>query len=219
MDQIDDAAHAGGVCGIIVSMTASDAELIFYHGPMGAGKSTFALQTHFNQGQQGRSGLLLTTMDRSAEPVVTSRIGLRAQALALGADDDVYAIVTDRHLHDPLDYLVCDEAQFLTPEQVEQLARVVDDCGVDAFAFGLLTDFRSILFSGSARLVEIADEVHRMQAIVLCWCGRPAFLNARMVDGQIARTGEVVAVGDTGDGPVMYRALCRRHHVAGRTKP
>lgn len=202
-----------------MSMTVGDAELIFYHGPMGAGKSTFALQTHFNQGQQGRSGLLLTTLDRSADAVVTSRIGLRARAIALGTDDDVHTTVIDRHRHNSLDYLVCDEAQFLTPAQVEQLARVVDDYGVDAFAFGLLTDFRSTLFPGSARLVELADEVHRMQAIVLCWCGRPGFLNARIVDGQIARTGEVVAVGDTKDGPVMYRALCRRHHVEGRTKP
>ncbi|MEE3850807.1 thymidine kinase [Gordonia sp. LSe1-13] len=194
----------------------SGAELIFYHGPMGAGKSTFALQTHFNQGQQGRTGLLLTTLDRSGEAEVTSRIGLSADAVALGPGEDLRATVLGHHERQELDYLVCDEAQFLTPTQVDQLARIVDDAGIDAFTFGLLTDFRSVLFPGSARLVEIADEVHRMQAIVLCWCGRPGFLNARIVDGRVARTGAVIAVGDTHDGPVVYRALCRRHYVKGR---
>ncbi|GAB90172.1 thymidine kinase, partial [Gordonia rhizosphera NBRC 16068] len=105
----------------------------------------------------------------------------------------------------------------LTPLQVEQLARVVDVESIDVFAFGLLTDFRSTLFPGAARLVEIADEVHRMQSIVLCWCGRPGFLNARIVEGLVIRSGEVVAIGDTQAGPVMYRALCRKHYVEGRT--
>jgi thymidine kinase len=194
----------------------SDAGLVFFHGPMGAGKSTFALQTHFNQGRQGRSGLLLTTLDRSGDHVVTSRIGLTAQASAVTVDDAVDEVVLRRHEAASLDYVVCDEAQFLRRRQVDQLARLVDEAGIDVVAFGLLTDFRATLFPGSARLVEIADEVHRMQAIVLCWCGRPGFLNARIVGGEVARSGDVVAVGDTHDGPVIYHALCRRHFVEGR---
>ena len=193
-------------------MSAS-AELVFYYGPMGAGKSTLALQTHFNQRQQGRSGVLLTKDDRSNRPLVTSRIGLAAEAIAVDDHTDVYALITGRGIPD---FLVCDEAQFLTIAQVDQLAGLVDDHAVSVFAYGLLTDFRSVLFPGSARLVEIADEIHRMQAVVLCWCGRDAFLNARIVNGRMVHAGELIAIGDTGHGPVHYRPLCRRHFTQGR---
>ncbi|AZG43911.1 thymidine kinase [Gordonia insulae] len=192
------------------------AELTFYHGPMGAGKSTFALQTHFNQSRQGRVGLLLTKHDRSGEPAVTSRIGLAAPAVVVGDGDDLHDVVMHRHRRERLDFVVCDEAQFLAPAQVEDLVRIVDEVGIDVFAFGLLTDFTAALFPGSARLVELADGVHRMQAIVLCWCGRPGFLNARVVGGQVARAGELVAIGDTELGPVIYQALCRRHFMGGQ---
>jgi thymidine kinase len=207
---------AGTVASPSEPLVTASGRLIFYHGPMGAGKSTFALQTHFNQGQQGRRGVLITTLDRSGEPKVTSRIGLAADAVVFGDGVDLHAVLTAHAARDGLDYVVCDEAQFLTADDVEALARLVDDAAIDVFAFGLLTDFRSVLFPGSARLVELADEVHRMQAIVLCWCGRPAFLNARVVEGVVVRSGELVAVGDTDDAPMMYRALCRRHHRDGR---
>lgn len=192
--------------------------LIFYYGPMGAGKSTFALQTQFNQRQQGRRGMLITMRDRSGFSKVTSRIGLESAAETIDDTTDLHELLTRRTAGVPLDYAICDEAQFFTPDQVEQLARTVDEETIDVFAFGLLTDFRSLLFPGSARLVELSDEVHRMQAIVLCWCGTPAFLNARVIDGRVARSGDVVAVGDTADGPVMYRALCRRHYTDGRLR-
>ncbi|OBA30866.1 thymidine kinase [Gordonia sp. 852002-51296_SCH5728562-b] len=190
--------------------------LVFYYGPMGAGKTTLALQTHFNQGQQGRVGLLMTKRDRSGQSLVTSRIGLVADAVLIDDATDVFALV-EAYASSRIDYVVCDEAQFLTVAQVDQLARIVDERGLDVFAYGLLTDFRSQLFDGAARLVEISDEMHRLQAVVLCWCGRTAFMNARIVDGVMVRSGEVVAVGDTADGPMQYRALCRLHHMAGVT--
>lgn len=189
--------------------------LVFYYGPMGAGKTTVALQTHFNQSQQGRIGLLLTKRDRSGLPLVTSRIGLVADAILVDDTTNVHDLVDGFGSH-RIDYAVCDEAQFLTSAQVDQLAQLVDEPGIDVFAYGLLTDFRTRLFDGSARLIEIADETHRMQAVVLCWCGRTAFMNARIVDGAIVRSGDVVAVGDTADGPMQYRALCRRHHREGK---
>ncbi len=199
------------------------ARLVFFHGPMGAGKSTFALQTHFNQSRQGRRGVLVSTLDRSGAPMVTSRIGLTATAVIVGPGDDVFAAAMDDRSAGELDYVVCDEAQFLTPSQVEALVRLVDEAGVDVLAFGLLTDFQARLFPGSARLIEVADEVHRMQAIVLCWCGRPATHNARVADGVVVRSGDRVAVGDvvvgeiaSGDTQVHYQALCRLHHRQGR---
>lgn len=138
---------------MIVEMTDHPA-LTFYYGPMGAGKSTFALQTHFNQTRQGRSGLLLTKLDRSGDARVTSRIGIESAAIDVGGDD-VYEIFSRHHYVQQLDFVVCDEAQFLTPAQVENLTRIVDDDRVDVFAYGLLTDFRSVLFPGSARLMEL----------------------------------------------------------------
>jgi thymidine kinase len=119
-----------------------------------------------------------------------------------------------------IDYLICDEAQFYTPEQIEQLARVVDELQIDVFAFGILTDFRSQLFPGSARLVELADRMHVLQVEALCWCGKRATHNARTEDGVMVTEGEVVVVGDTAsaddedpDHPVVgYEVLCRQHH-------
>jgi thymidine kinase len=126
-----------------------------------------------------------------------------------------------------VDYLIVDEAQFLTAGQVDQLAELVDESHVDVYAFGLTTDFRARLFPGTQRLLEVADDVQRIQVEVLCWCGLPGLLNARVVDGQMAREGETVVVADTAptpapddrDADVHYQVLCRRHHGQGQLGP
>jgi thymidine kinase len=115
-----------------------------------------------------------------------------------------------------VDYLICDEAQFYTPAQVEQLARVVDEMGIDVHAFGITSDFRTELFPGSRRLIELADRVQVLQVEALCWCGRTATHNARIVDGVMVVEGEQVVVGDTSAssaGVVEYEVLCRRHYM------
>ena len=116
-----------------------------------------------------------------------------------------------------IDYLVCDEAQFYTIEQIDQLAKVVDELQIDVFAFGILSDFRTRLFPGSARLVELADRMNVLQVEALCWCGKRATHNARTEDGVMVVEGEVIVVGDveSTDGPpaeVAYEVLCRQHH-------
>jgi thymidine kinase len=123
-----------------------------------------------------------------------------------------------------IDYLICDEAQFYTPAQVDQLARMVDDLGIDVLAFGLLTDFRTRLFAGSARLVEVADRVQTLQVEALCWCGSRATHNARTVGGvmcwRASRSGRRPPRGRPGGQDpavaeledVRYEVLCRRHH-------
>jgi thymidine kinase len=119
-----------------------------------------------------------------------------------------------------LDYLICDEAQFYTPGQIEQLAEVVDEFGIDVYAFGITTDFRTKLFPGSARLIELADRVEVLQVAALCWCGRRGTHQARTVDGAIVREGDQVVVGDVdgaGAGQVAYEVLCRDHHRRGVT--
>jgi thymidine kinase len=129
-----------------------------------------------------------------------------------------------------VDYLIVDEAQFLTAVQVDQLADLVDEWHVDVYAFGLTTDFRARLFPGTQRLLEVADDVQRVQVEVLCWCGLPGLLNARVVGGAMVRSGETVVVADTGpaeaggtgDGSspgVRYQVLCRRHYVRGELDP
>ncbi len=115
-----------------------------------------------------------------------------------------------------VDYLICDEVQFYTPVQVEQLARLVDEMGIDVFAFGITADFRTQLFPGSRRMIELADKVQVLQVEALCWCGKRATHNARVVDGVMVVEGEQVVVGDTKPGSeslVEYEVLCRRHFM------
>ena len=119
-----------------------------------------------------------------------------------------------------IDYLVCDEAQFYTPAQIDDLAKVVDELQIDVFCFGILTDFRTKLFPGAARLVELADRTEVLQVEALCWCGKRATHNARTEDGVMVTEGEVIVVGDVEDreaqpgapAEVAYEVLCRQHH-------
>lgn len=196
------------------------AELVFFSGTMDSGKSTLALQVDHNHRARGRRGLLFTRDDRAGADTISSRLGLRRPAHEVTAGTDFEAVVSRAREDGPLDYLVCDEAQFYRPEQVEQLARVVDEAGVDVYAFGITSDFRTRLFPGSARLVELADRVQVLQVEALCWCGARATHNARTVDGTMVTDGEQVVVGDVsaGAGAVGYEVLCRRHHMRRETE-
>ncbi len=188
---------------------------------MDSGKSTLALQTNHNHAARGREGRIFTTRDRAGAATLSSRLGLTHEALEVDADFDFWSYVVHSLTHGArIDYLICDEAQFYTPQQIEQLARIVDELQIDAFAFGILTDFRSQLFPGSARLVELADRMHVLQVEALCWCGKRATHNARTENGVMVTEGEVIVVGDTeaaddpaGESPVVgYEVLCRQHH-------
>ncbi|CAN5242229.1 hypothetical protein BH20ACT5_BH20ACT5_02680 [soil metagenome] len=116
-----------------------------------------------------------------------------------------------------VDYLIVDEAQFLTVGQVEQLVALVDDSHVDVYAFGLATDFRSRLFPGSGRLFELADVITALQVEALCWCGRLAQFNARVRGETVLTEGEQVLIADTeaGAAELRYQVLCRRHYRSG----
>ncbi|WP_028658722.1 thymidine kinase [Nocardioides insulae] len=194
------------------------AELTFWTGTMDAGKSTLALQTNHNHSARGRSGRIFTTHDRGGEQQITSRLGLRHDALEVTPDLDFWQYTVDALTHGArIDYLICDEAQFYTPGQIETLAKIVDELQIDVFCFGILTDFRTRLFPGAARLVELADRTEVLQVEALCWCGKRATHNARTEDGIMVVEGEVVVVGDVEDlqGPpaeVAYEVLCRQHH-------
>ncbi len=200
--------------------------LRFSFGTMGSGKSTVALQIHHNLASCGLQGLLLTQLDRDGSQV-TSRLGVAAPAVEVTPGLDLYRLVEERAEHgEHLDYLVCDEAQFYTVAQCDQLALAVDELGIDVFAFGLITDFRGVLFEGTRRLLEVADERVAMQVEARCWCGARATHNARLVNGRVVYEGEVVVIGDTDALPgeplfgdaVSYQLLCRRHYRAGQTR-
>ncbi len=191
------------------------AELIFYCGTMDSGKSTLALQTAHNHQSRGRTGLLFTNQDRAGSGKISSRLGLTSEAIEVPTDLDIHRMTVDLLSQGrKIDYVICDESQFYTPEQIEQLARIADGLGIDVYAFGILTDFRTKLFPGSARLVELADRVQTLQVEALCWCGERATHNARTIDGNMVTEGEQVVVGDTGSSStIAYEVLCRRHHM------
>lgn len=207
------------------------AELVFFCGTMDCGKSTLALQMDHNHRARGREGLIFTKLDRAGESVLSSRLGLSTMATEVRDDLDFWDVVVERATAGGrVDYLICDEAQFYTPGQVEQLARLVDEMAIDVYSFGITADFRTQLFPGSQRLIELADRVEVLQVEALCWCGSRATHNARIVDGVMVVEGEQVVVGDVAgevagevavDGvetvtaatTVEYEVLCRRHFM------
>ncbi|WP_317445827.1 thymidine kinase [Streptomyces collinus] len=190
-------------------------ELVFFSGTMDCGKSTLALQIEHNRSTRGLVGMIFTRDDRAGEGKLSSRLGLVTDAVEVGDGQDLYAYIVD-HLSQGgrADYVIADEAQFLAPGQIDQLARVVDDLGMDVYAFGITTDFRSKLFPGSQRLVELADRIEVLQVEALCWCGARATHNARTVGGEMVVEGAQVVVGDVNQaaGEIGYEVLCRRHH-------
>ncbi|MFE6774633.1 thymidine kinase [Streptomyces sp. NPDC057702] len=172
-------------------------ELVFFSGTMDCGKSTLALQIEHNRSARGLQGLIFTRDDRAGEGRLSSRLGLATDAIEAREGFDFYAYVVARlSAGGRADYVIADEAQFLAPEQIDQLAHIVDDLGLDVFAFGITTDFRSRLFAGSQRLVELADRIEVLQVEALCWCGARATHNARTVDGQMVVEGAQVVIGD-----------------------
>lgn len=199
------------------------AELSYFTGPMDCGKSTLALQLDYTQAAAGRKGRLFTSHDRAGESTISSRLGLAQPAIEVTWELDFWNyVVAQLTSGNRIDYLVCDETQFYSAEQVDQLARIVDELQIDVFAVGLLTDFQTCLFPGSQRLVELSDKIETLQVRALCWCGERATHNARTVNGEMVLVGDQVVVADTvslpdGDGQqtqpaVAYEVLCRRHH-------
>ena len=194
---------------------------------MGSGKSTLALQIHHNLHRRHHRGVLMTCFDREGA-MVSSRLGVAEHAVEVTGDLDLFSFAARfAETHAGIDYLVCDEAQFYSAKQADQLALVVDVLNADVYAFGLITDFRGRLFEGTQRFLEIADDRVQLHVEARCWCGARATHNARLVNGAIVYEGETVVVGDTtavedldptlfGD-TVTYELVCRRHYRSGET--
>jgi len=203
------------------------AELKFFFGTMGSGKSTVALQIRHNLTSRGLACVLITQLDRE-EGKVSSRLGVSADALILDHTVDLFRILSVENCKGAgLHAVICDEAQFYEPHQIDQLARVVDELSVDVWAFGLLTSFQGELFPGTKRLLELADVRQEIQVEARCWCGARATHNARLVNGRQVYDGELKVVGDTSASEpsdlappvVSYDLLCRRHWLAEKDDP
>lgn len=187
------------------------AQLYFYYSAMNAGKSTSLLQNAHNYRERGLNPVLFTAAidERYGRGRIASRIGLQADAELFDASTDFIAWLTARQTQAPVHCILIDEAQFLTVEQVNQLAAVVDEGHVPVVCYGLRTDFMGELFPGSARLLAIADKLNELKAI--CHCGRKATMTVRLnSDGLVQQSGEQVVIGDND----VYVSLCRAHHRA-----
>jgi thymidine kinase len=182
-------------------------KLYFSYAAMNAGKSTVLLQASWNYQERGMRTLLLTSAlyAKADEGRITSRIGISANAKLYGDDDDLYAWVNREHRRKKIDCVFVDEAQFLTQEQVWQLARVADRLSIPVLCYGLRTDFRGKLFAGSAELLAIADSLREIRTI--CHCGRKATMVVRRAaDGHALTSGDQVGIEKS-----MYLSLCRGH--------
>ena len=183
------------------------AKLYFSYAAMNAGKSTILLQAAYNYRERGMEVLLLTSAlyRDAANGHITSRIGISAEATLYTPCTDLFALIQERMGQGRLDAIFVDEAQFLTKDQVWQLARVADHFGVPVLTYGLRTDFRGELFEGSAALLAIADELREVRTI--CECGRKATMVVRLgPDGKALTEGEQISIAKA-----TYLSVCRRH--------
>ncbi|MGG7566311.1 thymidine kinase [Rhodovulum sp. DZ06] len=190
------------------------AKLYFTYSSMNAGKSTLLLQASYNYRERGMGTLLLTAAldDRAGAGTIASRIGIADRAELYADGDDLFERLRARQAEaaaadgPDLACVLVDEAQFLSPAQVWQLARAADDLGLPVMCYGLRTDFRGELFPGSAALMAIADSLR--EARTICHCGRNATMVARLdAEGRAMAEGAQVEVG----GNERYVALCRSH--------
>ena len=183
------------------------AKLYFRHGAMGSSKSASALMTRYNYLERGKHPLLVKPMldTRDGARTVKSRIGLSEEAVFF----EELKAYSDEKIKE-VDAIIVDEVQFLHGEDIEFLAHIVDDFGIPVLCYGLKTDFRSELFEGSKRLLELADEIEEIPTV----CCRKAHFNARVIDGKVVTTGEQIVLGAN----ESYISLCRRHFLEKKTQ-
>lgn len=179
------------------------AKLYFHYSTMNAGKSTHLIQVAYNYRERGMKAIPFT-FGTGEQANIESRVSLQLDAIPFNAGTDFHELL--RTTHATCRCVLVDEAQFLTPAQVKQLARVVDEFGVPVMCYGLRTDFRGELFPGSAALLAIADTLVEIKTI--CACGRKATMVVRVGElGGVEREGEQVEIG----GNERYVSLCRKH--------
>lgn len=185
-------------------------KLYFTYSAMNAGKSAILLQAAYNYRERGMEVMLWTSghygvAEDATMGEIQSRIGLQADAHLYRGETDLFKAIRAQHQKTPLSAIFFDEAQFLTKDQVWQLARIGDQLKLPVLCYGLRTDFQGELFEGSATLLAVADDLR--EARTICHCGRKATMTARMdEDGNALTEGAQVSVGKE-----VYVSLCRQH--------
>ena len=179
------------------------AKLYFRYGAMGSSKTANAIMVQYNYMERGQKVLMLKPKleNRDGASTVKSRCGLETEC----------RFVEDITLDDVRGYdcVIVDEAQFITKERVQLLVRIVDELNIPVICYGLRTDFQENFFEGSLWLMAWADSIEEVKTI--CWCGRKAICNARVVDGRVVKEGDQILLG----GSSQYVSLCRRHFHSG----
>lgn len=185
------------------------AQLFFIYGTMNSGKSIQLLSTAHSYQEQGKSVLLLTpsTDTRDGVGTISSRIGLSEEAMVIKPDTNLWELEGVNFFFNGYDAILVDEAQFLSKDQITQLAEIVDQLNIPVMAYGLKNDFSNHLFPGSEQLVLLADKLIEMKTTCK-WCNKKATMNLRVVDGYPAYEGEQVEVGGNED----YLSVCRYHY-------
>ena len=187
------------------------AKLYFKYGAMGSSKTAQALITKYNYEENGLNVWLIkpSADTRDGATVLRSRIGLEATVEVVPPQMDVLARF-EQTRKDCCDVIICDECQFLTPEQIDQLRSIVNEYNIPVMCFGLRTDFQTRLFPGSMRLMEVADAIQEIKTI--CDCGAKATVNARIdANGHIVTQGAQVLLG----GNDAYIAMCHKCYIRG----
>lgn len=185
------------------------AQLFFHYGAMNSGKSIEILKVAHNYEEQDKKVILMTSgIDtRTAVGKISSRIGLRRDALPIFDDTNILELITQASAQEDTACILIDEAQFLKKHHIIELAKVVDDLGIPVMTFGLKNDFRNELFEGTKYLLLYADKIVEMKTI--CWfCKHKALMNLRVHDGKPVYDGEQVQIG----GNESYYPVCRRHY-------
>lgn len=187
------------------------AKLYFRYGAMNAGKTTQLLQVKYNYEERGQKVLLLKPAvdNRHGVGKIKSRIGLESDAEEINQDTNLLDLLKDKEVN----CVIIDEAQFLSRDQVLQLCSIVDDRNIPVIAYGLRTDFKGDLFPGSQALLSFADSIEELKTI--CWCGKKATMNARLLNGKPVYEGAQIQIG----GNESYISLCRKHWREGKIKP
>ena len=186
------------------------AKLYFKYGAMGSSKTALALITKYNYEENDMKVWLIkpSADTRDGVQILRSRIGLAAAVEVMAPDMNIYTRFRETKLGS-CDAVICDECQFLTEEQIDQLRAIVNECNVPVMCFGLRTDFQTRLFPGSRRLMELADCIEEIKT--MCDCGSKATVNARINDGYIVTEGAQVVLG----GNDSYIAMCHRCYIRG----
>lgn len=191
------------------------AQLYYRYSTMNAGKSLELIKVAHNYEERGKKVICLLPVvgEEDNSGVINSRIGVKRDAIAISEDTNILKLLMRIMEREKPDCVLIDECQFLKKHHVLELTEIVDSFDIPVLAYGLKNDFRNELFEGSYYLLIYADKIEEIKTI--CWCGRKATMVARIIDGQIVKTGEQVVVG----GNEMYVSLCRKHYMDGRIGP